>query len=93
VIAENDNIDIDLPGNLDYLFGDFDVDRNFAEQEALPSIEYNASRAANLSTDAPTNQNDGLVLGNEFERSNTPGSSSHRLKEQRGNTKRKRSQS
>ncbi|KAG9228375.1 hypothetical protein BJ875DRAFT_489937 [Amylocarpus encephaloides] len=82
--AENDDIDIDLPGNLDSLFRDFDVDRYFAEQEARPVIEYNASRA---------DHNDGLVSGNEFERSNTPGSSSHRLKEQRGNTKRKRSQS
>jgi hypothetical protein len=93
VIAENDDIDIDLPGNLDSLFGDFDVDRYFAEQEDLPVFEYNVSRAANLSTDAPADHNDGLVSWNEFERSNTPGSSSHRLKEQRGNTKRKRSQS
>ncbi len=87
MIAETDDIDIDLPGNLDSLFGDFDIDRYFAEQEALPVIEYNARRAVNLSTDAPADYNDGLVLGNEFERSNTPSSSSPRLKEQRGNTK------
>jgi len=28
---KNDDIDIDLPGNLDSLFGDFDIDRYFAE--------------------------------------------------------------
>ncbi len=76
MIAENGDIDINLPGNLDSLFGDFHVDRCFAEQEALPVIEYNASCAANLSTDTPANHNDGLVSGNEFERSNTPSSSS-----------------
>jgi hypothetical protein len=93
VIVENDAIDVELPGNLDSLFGDFDVDRYFAEQEAFPVIEYSASRAANLSTGALADHNDGLVSGNELERSNTPGSSSHRLKEHRGSTKRKRSQS
>ncbi len=93
MIAETDDININLPGNLDSLFGDFDIDRYFAEQEALPVIEYNASRAANLSTDAPANYNDGLVLGNKFKRSNTLSSSSPRLKEQRGNIKQKRSQS
>jgi len=87
VIVENNDIDINLPCNLDFLFSDFDVDYYFAEQEAPPIIEYNASRAANLSTDAPTNYNDGLVLGNKFKRSKTLSSSSPRLKEQRGNTK------
>ena len=76
MIAENDDIDIDLPGNLDSLFGDFDVDRYFAEQEALPVIEYNASCAANLSTDAPADHNDGLMSGNKFKKSNTLSSSS-----------------
>lgn len=93
MIVENDDVDIDLPGNLSSPFGDFDIDRSFAEQEALPVIEYNGSRAANLSTDAPADHNDGLVSENELERSNTPSSSSPRLKEQRGNAKRKRSQS
>lgn len=63
------------------LFDDFDFDRYNAEQEA-----------ANMSTEAPVDQKDDLVPGNEFERSSNRSSSSPRLQEQRGNTKRKRSQ-
>jgi len=91
LITENGASDIRLLGQPDSIFGDFDFDCCFAEQEALLVIEYNANRAANLSTDAAADHNDSLVSGNEFERSNTLSSSSPRLKEQKGNAKQKRS--
>lgn len=93
MIVDNDAINIDLPGDLDSLFGDCDLDRCFAELEARPVIEYNSCRATNQNADAPAGQTNGLVSGNEFEKSNTRGSSTRRVVERRDNAKRRRSKS
>lgn len=91
--VENDAIDIDIPGDLDSLFGDFDFGRYLVEQEACPVVEYNDSRATNQNIDTAGDQTDGLVSRDGFERSNTPGSPTHRVVERRGKAKRRRSQS
>jgi hypothetical protein len=93
VITENDAIDIDIPGNLDSLFSDFDFDRYLVGQEACPVVEYNDSRATNQNTDTPGDQTDGLVSGDGFKKSNTPGSPIYRVVKRRGKAKRRRSQS
>ncbi|KAG9228063.1 hypothetical protein BJ875DRAFT_270874 [Amylocarpus encephaloides] len=91
--VENDAIDIDIPGDLNSLFGDFDFGPYLVEQEACPIVEYNDSRATNQNTDTAGDQTDGLVSGEGFKRSNTPDSLTHRVVERRGKAKRRRSQS
>ncbi len=89
MIVENDAIDVELPGDLDSIFGDFDfdLDRYLAEQEARPIVDGNDSCVTNQNTDTPAEQTDSWVSGNEFEKSNTPSASTRRLKEQRGHAK------
>jgi hypothetical protein len=92
VIVENDAIDVELPGDLDSIFGDFDFDfdRYLAEQEARPTVDDNDSRVTNQNTGTPADQTDSWVSGNEFEKSDNPSTSTRRLKEQRGHAKRRR---
>ena len=93
MIAENSASDIGFPGHPDSLFGDFDFDCYLAEQEACPRVEYNSSCATNQNTDTPDDLTDNLVVWGEFEKSDTPGSSTHRVVKRRGKAKRRRSQS
>ncbi|KAG9242068.1 hypothetical protein BJ878DRAFT_191733 [Calycina marina] len=89
---ENGASDIGLPGHPDSLFGDLDFDCYLAEQEVCPGIEHNGSCATNQNTDTPDDPTDNLVVWREFEKSDTPGSSTHRVVERRGKAKRRRSQ-
>jgi hypothetical protein len=77
MIVEKNAINIELLGDLDSIFGDFDFDLNcyLAEQEAHPIVDGNDSCVTNQNTDTPAGQTDSWVLGSEFEKSNTPSAS------------------
>lgn len=93
MIVENSALDIGLPSYPDSMFGNFEFDYYLTEQEARPGVENNGSCAATQNTDTLDDQTNDLGVGGEFEASNTLGSFTYRVVEQRCIAKRRRSQS
>jgi hypothetical protein len=75
------------------MFSNFEFDYYLTEQEACPRVENNSSCAATQNTDTLDNQTNDLGIRGEFEASNTLGSFTYRVVEQRYIAKRRRSQS
>jgi hypothetical protein len=94
MFADKGIVDIDPSSDFDFEFDSIfgDIDALFEEQEVSSVIECNSGHATNPHMDASAGQTDGLVLENEFAKSDTLGSGSPQLMRRRTNTKRRRSE-